>query len=142
MRFSQHRKAISFSGLLFCSIILFTGIFFCKIEEAWANSVSGRYIQTSGGTVKLRLNIDSPVPQSIILEQHLPPGTQVLSTSPQARKIESRSGTVIWLFKRVKAGNITVAMKVTPDSSANSVKGSLKYRMPGGGGLIETPISR
>ncbi|WP_136808376.1 hypothetical protein [Desulfosediminicola flagellatus] len=142
MKFSDIHKTLSLTTFTTLLFLLLTGFLLCSTQEASASPVSGRYLQTSGGMIKLQVNIGSPAPQSIILEQYLPPGTTVTNTLPKARKIESASGKVIWLFKRVNSGNMNVTMNVSPNSAANSVSGILRYRVPGGGSLVEIPVSR
>lgn len=105
-----------------------------------AEPVSANHLSISGDTVRLRLMVTSPSPQSLILELYLPPGTQVVATSPAARRANSRSGVVKWLFKGVAPGAIDVSMRVSPASAASRVNGMLRYRLPGGGGMTELRI--
>lgn len=109
-------------------------------DKVYANPVRGQYLNTSGGTVLLQLHIASPAPQNLILEQYIPPGTTVLSTSPRARKVNSQSGVVKWLFKQISTGTINVSMKVSPNESSRAVNGTLRYRAKGGQ-MVETRIT-
>lgn len=95
-------------------------------------SVAGRYLQSSGNTIRLELTIRPPAPQNLILQQQIPPGTQVLSTSPKASKIGQRDGVVKWLFKGVSPGKLEVVMKLRPAVPTGAVHGSFRYRMPNG----------
>jgi hypothetical protein len=106
-----------------------------------AEAVTGRYLAASGNTIKLQLKIASPAPQNLILEQYVPPGTQILNTSPKARKINSRSGVVKWLFKGVSPGVTVITMQVSPAAATKAVNGMLRYRLPGGG-MSEQRIGR
>lgn len=105
-----------------------------------AAPVSAKYIGISGDTVRLRISIGSPTPQSMILEQYLPPGAQLVDSSPAARQVRN-SGVVKWLFKKVSPGNIDVSMRVSPPGAARKVGGTLLFRMPGGGKMQELRIS-
>lgn len=93
----QLHACVVFAGYLLVALLLLpvTGI----AQE----SVSARYLGVSGDTVRLRLTIGSPAPQSLILEQYLPPGAKAVATSPSARQA-GNSGVVKWLFKGVSPG--------------------------------------
>lgn len=105
-----------------------------------ADPVNASYLSVSGDTVRLRLIIGSPAPQSLILEQYLPPGATMIGSSPSARQVRN-SGVVKWLFKGISPGTIDVSMRVNPASAARSVGGTLRYRMPGDGEMRELRIS-
>jgi hypothetical protein len=106
-----------------------------------AEAVHGQYVQTSGDIVTLHITVSNPAPPNLILEQYFPPGTKVLSTSPKARKIDSQSGMVKWLFKSVSPGRIIVTMRIEPAIAKRSVNATLLYRSQRGG-MTEHRISR
>lgn len=103
--------------------------------------VIGRYQRTSAATVTVRIIVGSPAPQSLILEQYLPPGTQVLSMSPAGHQV-SNSGVVKWLFKNVSPGSFDVNLQLEPPSAAQTIGGTIRYRMPGSGKIQEIRLSR
>lgn len=135
----NHSRLAAPAVLFICAV--FTMFMFCPRTASAAEPVTGRYLKISGDTIRLQLTIRTPSPPSLILEQYLPPGTQVLSTSPMARQVNSRSGVVKWLFKGVSTGKITVTMQVSPAAAATRVTGTIRYRLPGGGGMTERRIS-
>lgn len=125
--------------VLLCSLL---GMVFCLAQSASAKSpVTARYLEISEDAIRLRLIIGSPCPQNLILEQYLPPGTTILSASPSIRQTNSRSGVAKWLFRRVSPGEIDVTMRVSPAKAAREVRGTLRYRMPGGERMSELRIS-
>ncbi len=132
---SSALKTLLLLSLLSCFITAITATI------SSAEPATGRYISVSGDTIKLQLTIASPAPQNLILEQYVPPGTQILSTSPKARKINSKSGVVKWLFKGVSPGVTIVTMQVSPASATQAVNGILRYRLPGGG-MSEQRLAR
>lgn len=135
----HHTNRPAQSWSLLCT--LFIIVFCCSQSVSAKSPVSARYLGISGDTVRLRLVISSPAPQNLILEQYLPPGTRILSASPAAKQVNSSSGVAKWLFKGVSPGKIDVTMRVSPADAAREVSGTLRYRMPGGGGMNELRIS-
>ncbi len=121
-------------------LLLFFTLLCCPPASVASEPVSARYLGVSGDTVRLRLTISEPAPQSLILEQYLPPGAQLVSASPSARQVRN-SSVVKWLFKHISAGSIDVSMQVAPPSAARSVSGTLRYRLPDGG-MRELRITR
>jgi hypothetical protein len=128
-------KTLIILSLLGCCIAAITA------TASGAEPAKGHYLAPSGNTIKLQLNIASPAPQNLILEQYVPPGTQILNTSPKARKINSQAGVVKWLFKGVSPGITIVTMQVSPATATQDVNGILRYRIPGGG-MSEQRIAR
>jgi len=114
------------------SIILLTLFALCPLQALAKDPVVGRYLQASGETIRLQLTVRDPAPQTLILQQLLPAGTRVTSTSPRAKKISQHNGEVKWLFTGVARGKIEVVMRVQPPVPAGTVKGSFRYRMPNG----------
>jgi len=126
--------------LIVILIVSFTSLIIPDGIASAAEPVSARYLGVSGDTVRLRITIGSPSPQNMILEQYLPPGAQMVGSSPSARQVRN-SGVVKWLFKNVSPGNIEVSMRVSPPAAAKNIGGTLRYRMPGGGKMQELRIS-
>lgn len=103
--------------------------------------VLAKYHRVSGDTVHLRIDVGNPSPSSLILEQYLPRGTRLVSSSPPAR--QTGDGRVVkWLFKNISTGAIDVRIQVAPASSARNVTGVVRYRMPEGGGMREIRVGR
>ena len=105
-------------------------------STAWGQEVSAAYISATGPQITLQLTVKKPAPQNIIVEQYLPPGTKVLSTTPKAKQAGARNGAVKWLLRGIKPGKLVVAMKVSPPLSTKP-QGKLTYRNPKDGSLME-----
>lgn len=126
-------KSRKVSSQMYWVFISLTTLFLLAPIGAMANEpVVGRYLQASGNTIRLQLTVRNPAPQNLILQQHLPPGTKVLSTSPRANKISPNDGVVKWLFKGVSPGKLVVVMQVQPPVSSGSISGTFRYRMQNG----------
>ncbi len=123
-------------------VLSITACFFFSHPATAASPVDARYLINSGDTVKLRLTISAPSPQSLIIEQHLVPGTKVLSTSPRAKQANRKTGVVKWLLKGLSPGNIDITMRVSPSSASKNVQGIIRYRLPGHGTMTELIISK
>lgn len=105
-------------------------------SAASGQEVKAKYISSSGSQIKIQLTIRQPAPQNIIIEQYLPAGTKVVSSTPKAKQRNSSSGVVKWLLKGLKPGKRVIVMKVAPPLS-DKASGRLTYRNPGDGRLIE-----
>lgn len=139
------RPTICLGQLDRTAVLVLTLLTFVTLISAYgaalaAEPVSASYLGVSGDTVRLRVTIGSPAPQNLILEQYLPPGAQMIGSSPSARQVKN-SGVVKWLFKNISPGNIDVSMRVSPPAAAKNVGGTIRYRMPGGGKMQELRIS-
>ncbi len=108
---------------LFLFIQLFTSV------PVFSEQITGSYLNSRGNIIKLKINIQPPVPSSFILEQRLPRGTQVVSTKPKAQKINTQKGVVKWFFKGVSAGEQVVTLKVKPAQNKKPL-GILRYKDP------------
>lgn len=97
-----------------------------------AGQVSGEFLTTRGNIIKTHLRIGSPAPQTLIVEERIPPGTQVLSTKPAAQKINDTQGIVKWLFKGIAPGEMVLTLKVKQPLQSKPL-GILRYRDPSTG---------
>lgn len=93
-----------------------------------AEAISAQYLDIKGDTVTLQVFVKSPIARGLIVEQHLPPGTRVLSTAPKAKMINSRSGVVKWLFRRTQPGRFLVTMKIAPIHAKQQVYATLVHK--------------
>lgn len=105
-------------------------------NSGFAQQIKARYINESGTTIKLQITIGSPAPQNIIIEQYIPPGTKIISTSPAAKKKSQKNGVVKWLLKGLSPGKRVISMKLSPPLSRKA-HGKLRYRDPQNGNLVE-----
>jgi len=115
-------------------------LFIVSGEANTANLVSGQYISAGGTAVVLRLTIQNPSPSNLIVEQYLSPGNEIAGTSPHAKKINSASGKVKWLFRNTQSGNINLTIRLKAPL-VGSVHATVHYRDPQGGMFTELQIS-
>lgn len=116
--------------------------FLCITHSLAGEPITARYIKTAGDAVSVRITVSKPAPSNLILEQQLPAGTKILSTSPQAKKANTKKGTVKWLLKGLSPGTLDVSMRVSPAISSKDAKGKIRYRNPETGKMTDSQISR
>ena len=105
-----------------------------------ANLISGKYLSADGTTLILSLSIQNPSPANLIVEQSLPQGNKVTTTSPQAKKIDNSRCKVKWLFRNIRSGNITLTTKLKAPLTGNP-NAMIRYRDPRNGSFTELMIS-
>ena len=106
-----------------------------------ADIVSGRYISSSGKTIELEINIQSPAPASLIIEQYLPPGTGIVSSQPKLKKYNVKKGKVKWLLKNVRSGKMTVRLQLADKIGKGNIRALLRCKDPATGGFIEKTVT-
>lgn len=106
-----------------------------------ADLVSGRYISSSGKTIELALDIQSPPPASLIIEQYLPPGTRIASSHPKLKKYNSKKGKAKWLLKNVRSGEIIVKLQLADKIGKGNIRALLRCKNPATGGFIEKTVT-
>ncbi len=102
--------------------------------------VTGKYHSGSGNEVVLNLSIQNPAPASLIVEQYLSPENTIVGTSPPAKKVDSVQGSVKWLFKNTKSGNLSLTIRLDGPFVGN-VSAIVRYRAPHGGAFTELRIT-
>lgn len=105
-----------------------------------ADLVTGQYTSSSGKSITLSLNIHSPAPVSLIIEQYLPPGTEILTSKPEFKKYNRKKGKVKWLLKNIRSGKMTVSLKLANEIAQGSVQALLRCKDPSTGKFIEKKI--
>lgn len=102
--------------------------------------VTGKYHSISGNEVVLNLFIQNPAPANLIVEQYLSPENTVVGTSPPAKKVDSAQGSVKWLFKNTRSGNMSLTIRLDRPFVGN-VSAIVRYRAPYGGAFTELRIT-
>lgn len=102
--------------------------------------VTGKYHSISGNEVVLNLSIQNPAPANLIVEQYLSPENAIVGTSPPAKKVDSVQGSVKWLFKNTRSGNLSLTIKLDSPFIGN-VSAIVRYRAPRGGAFTELRIT-
>ncbi len=125
-----------FGWLVVAMLVLTAGI-----PQAMARDlVSGNYLSSSGRDIELRLVIASPAPTNLIVEQLVPPGNIIASTSPPARKIDRAQGNIKWLFRNTTSGAISLSFRLE-EPLAGGVAAIVRYRSPLDGTFREMRIT-
>lgn len=105
-----------------------------------ADLVSGHYISSSGKTIELALEIQSPPPASLIIEQYLPPGTKIASSQPKLKKYDIKKGKAKWLLKNVRSGKMIVKLQLIDKIDKGKIRALLRCKDPATGGFIEMTV--
>lgn len=75
------------TSLLFVSLLAFL-----LPSTVWAGeSIVSKYLQASGGEIKLAITINSPPPTSVIFIQKLPKGINIKKSSPHLKNLDRKS---------------------------------------------------
>ena len=106
-----------------------------------ADLVSGRYLSSSGKSIELSLDIQSPAPVSLIIEQYLPPGTEILASKPKFKKYNRKNGKAKWLLKNVRSGKMIVKLQLANKIGQGSIRALLRCKDPATGGFIEKIVN-
>ncbi len=116
-------------------------IIFLFPMSLWAGElVDGKYVQASGQEISLELTIKTPPPSSIILTQKLPKGIAIMSSSPQLKKSNPKQGEAKWLLKHPKPGTLTVNMTLDKPIKAGRVSGTIRYKDPRKGRMVNMQV--
>jgi len=106
-----------------------------------ADLVSGYYISSSGKMIELAIDIQSPSPASLIIEQYLPPGTQIASSQPKFKKYDIKKGKAKWLLKNVRSGKMIVKLQLVDTLDKGKIRALLRCKDPATGGFIEKTVT-
>jgi hypothetical protein len=99
--------------------------------------VSGRYLE-KGTTVSLEIRIGRPAPASLIVIQHLPQGTEIVSADPPCRKYNAARGEARWLLRKPAPGTLTIHLTLAQPAAA--VSAELRCMDPATGRLVTTEV--
>lgn len=125
------------NGLLLAVLLLCIAV----SVPAWAvGVVSGRYVSRTTTELTLKIKIGSPTPTSLILIQHLPPGTAPTSADPPYKKFNPQKGEIRWLLRNVQPGSITVQLKLSTPVKPDQVSAEIRCMDPSTGKPITTQV--
>ena len=105
-----------------------------------ADLVSGHYISSAGKRIDLALDIQSPAPASVIVEQYLPPDTEIVVSKPEFKKYNRKKGEVKWLLKNVSSGKMTISLQLANAIGKGDVQALIRCKDPATGKFIEKKI--
>ena len=116
-------------------------IFYGAQSVSAADLVTGHYVSSSGKSIELSLDIQTPAPVSLIIEQYLPPGTKIVDSKPKFKKYNSKKGKVKWLLKNVRSGKKKVTLQLADAIGQGNVRALLRCKDPATGGFIEKTVT-
>ena len=104
--------------------------------EAGAEGVQARYLENSAKTSILEITIEDPAPSSVIVKQHIPPGTGIKSATPSYSKFAADKGVVKWLLKRPTPGVKRIRMNYSTALSTQGATAVIRCKSPSTGQLM------
>lgn len=125
------------------SAVLLGALLLCLIfsVQAWAvGVVSGRYLSRTAKELILEIKVGSPAPATLIIIQHLPPGTMPAAANPPYKKINVQKGEVRWLLRKVQPGTLTVQLKLSTPVKPDQVNAEIRCMDPATGKLVTTQV--
>lgn len=119
-----------------CFLLFVLSGFLLLTTEAGAEGVRARYLENSAAGSVLELTIEDPAPSSVIVKQHIPPGTRIKSATPSYSKYAAGKGVVKWLFKRPSPGVKRIRMSYSTALSTGGVTAVIRCKSPSTGQLM------
>lgn len=120
-------------------LYMVTGIFCNHEANAADNLVTGQYTSSSGSEIVLHLTIQNPAPANLIVEQYFTPDNTIIDSSPRAIKVDNSQGTIKWLFKNIKNGNLSLSTHLG-NPLHGDISAIVRYRSPQSGAFTELKI--
>ncbi|MBC8316798.1 MAG: hypothetical protein H8E41_02765 [Desulfobulbaceae bacterium] len=125
-----------------CTAAVFVVFVFLSGKPAdAADLVSGSYTSFSGNSIVLSIDIQSPPPASLIIEQYLPPGTEIVGSEPKLKKYNIKKGEAKWLLKDVRPGKMTVKLQLAGKIAKGDVRALLRCMDPATGKFVEKNVT-
>ncbi len=114
----------------------------CFAAQAQATGVvSGRYLTRTSTELTLEIKVESPVPVTLIIIQHLPPGTTPATASPSYKKYNEKKGEVRWLFRNVQTGTLKINLTLMTPVKPDQVHAEIRCMDPVTGTLVTTLVN-
>ncbi len=110
-------------------------------SRSWALGViTGKYLTRTSTGLTLQLTVKPPAPASLIVIQHLPAGAEIASSNPAFKKYNHKKGTVRWLFRNLKPGELTIRLKLKTPIAPERVRAEIRCKDPDTGKLMTIHI--
>jgi hypothetical protein len=104
------------------------------------DSVTARFLRLGGSILAVEINVGSPPPSSLILVQHLPPGTRLLDSSPAVNNVNAEKGEAKWLLHSISPGRLVVEMTLDRAVGADEAAAEIRFKPLKGGGMVTIPV--
>ncbi len=115
-------------------------VFLVTAGETWAEGIHARYLENSGRRTVLELTVENPPPSSVIVQQRIPQGTEIKSTTPPYTKFVASKGVVKWLFKRPQPGVVTIVLNYRTPLTARGATAVIRCKSPRDGKLMKVHV--
>lgn len=107
-----------------------------------AETVTARLYQTDDSRTVIEINLTSPAPPTLIVEMRLPPGSQLIRSTPHFSKQNKKNNTIKWLFKNVKKNSLSIELVTQSKIDLGSTSAQVRYRSRASGTLIEVQANK
>ncbi len=114
----------------------------CFANLSRAETVTARLYQSDDSLTFIEINLTSPAPPTLIVEMRIPPGSQILTTSPQFSKQNKKNNTIKWLLKNVKESSFTIQLVTQSKLDLGSTSVHIRYRSRESGSLKEVQANK
>ena len=129
---------------LYMVMVTFMGVvtLLCFANLSLAETVTARLYQSDDSMTFIEINLTSPAPPTLIVEMRIPPGSQILRTSPQFSKQNKKNNTIKWLLKNVKESSFTIQLVTQSKLDLGSTSVHIRYRSRESGSLKEVQANK
>jgi hypothetical protein len=102
--------------------------------------ISGHYTSVDGSRAELVIQIGSPAPSSLIIQQFFPPQNTLRKASPAPGKLQRGQGVAKWFFKNPRPGTFVIRLDFQNRISPQSLRAIIRCKQPNTGRFIEKQI--
>ncbi len=107
-----------------------------------AETVTARLYQPDDSRTFIEINLTSPAPPTLIVEMRLPPGSQIIRSTPHFSKQNKKNNTIKWLFKNVTDSSLTIELVTGSKLDLGSTSAHVRYRSRDSGTLKEVQANK
>jgi hypothetical protein len=126
------KTGVALANLLVCMIF--------SVQAHAEGIVFGRYSSRTATELALEIKVGAPAPASIIIIQHLPPGTTPTAADPPYKKFNAKKGEVRWLLRKVPPGTLTLQLKLSGPVKPEQLSAEIRCMDPATGKLVTTQV--
>ena len=97
-------------------------------SPAWAQQeIAGRY-KLKGAEIVHTITIPAQRPAAVIVVQYLPPGTEILQTTPQYSSYDGATGTLKWLFIDAQPGPLQLRVTLARPVDSRDIHAEVLFK--------------
>ena len=95
---------------------------------AWVQQeIAGRY-KLKGAEIVHTITIPPQRPAAVIVVQYLPPGTEILQTTPQHSSYDGATGTLKWLFIDAQPGPLQLRVTLAKPVDSRDIHAEVLFK--------------